>query len=83
MTLVLKLLSSRSFRVAALECTPALLTSTSRQPCSLSTCLTAAAIDDSSVTSSCMLDILPLMPAAWMAALDALPFSEERLAIMT
>ena len=45
--------------------------------------LTAAAMEDSSVTSSCMLDVVPLMPAAWMAEQAALPFSMERLAIMT
>ena len=35
------------------------------------------------MTSSCMLDVVPLMPAAWMAEQAALPFSMERLAIMT
>ena len=83
MTLVLKVLSNLSFRVPALEYMPALFTNTSRRPCSLSICSAAAAIDDSSVTSSCMVDVLPLMPLAWMAELAALPFSKERLAIMT
>ena len=40
-------------------------------------------MDDSSVTSSCMLDVVPLMPVAWISALAVLPFSWERLAIMT
>ena len=62
---------------------PALFTRTSRRPCSFSTCFTAAAMDDSSVTSSWMLDVVPLMPLAWISELAVLPFSKERLAIMT
>ena len=83
MTLAFKVLSSCSLRVAAFEDMPALFTSTSKRPCSLSTCLAAVAIDDSLVTSNCMLDTFPLMPAAWMAETAALPFPKERLAIMT
>ena len=40
-------------------------------------------MDDSSVTSSWMLDVVPLMPVAWISELAVSPFSEERLPIMT
>ena len=40
-------------------------------------------MDESSVTSSWMLDVVPLMPVAWISELAFCPFSKERLAIMT
>ena len=40
-------------------------------------------MEDSSVTSSWMLDVVPLMPVAWISELAVLPLSAERLAIMT
>ena len=83
MTLVAKVASSSAFRVVAREYMPALFIRTSRCPCSFSTCVTAAAMDESEVTSSWMLDVVPLMPVAWISELAFCPFSRERLAIMT
>ncbi len=83
MTLAAKVCSSASLRGLSWTKTPALFISTSRRPWSLSIFWAAAAMDFSSVTSRIMVEIAPLMPAAWISLLAALPLSGDRLARMT